>query len=252
MTSGPLQPPAEIIARHLADHQRTIAALRDLASDLERIAGLMIQALAGGGRIFWLGNGGSAADSQHLASELVGRFERERPGLAAIALTTDSSALTAIGNDYGFDQVFARQVEALCRPGDLVIGISTSGNSPNILRALEKAHDLGIATAALTGRDGGHLKDLADASLIAPAANTARIQEAHLLAGHILCDLVEAHFSVAATAPGPVTAAPVSPVPFAADPAPPLPDAAGAPSPDGLESGSTPRRDCAPMTPAMA
>jgi D-sedoheptulose 7-phosphate isomerase len=262
VTSGPLQPPAEIIARHLADHQRTIAALMDLAGDLERIAGLMINALAGGGRIFWLGNGGSAADSQHLASELVGRFERERPGLAAIALTTDSSALTAIGNDYGFDQVFARQVEALCRPGDLVIGISTSGNSPNVLRALEKARDMGIATAALTGRDGGHLKELADASLIAPAANTARIQEAHLLAGHILCDLVEAHFTATATAPGLVRAAPVPPVsvaadlaltlPITADPAPPKSVAAGAPSPAALESGSAPRRDSAPISTAMA
>jgi D-sedoheptulose 7-phosphate isomerase len=195
VTSSARRPPAEIIARHLADHQRTIAALGDLTDDLERIAGLMIRALAGGGRIFWLGNGGSAADSQHLASELVGRFERERPGLAAIALTTDSSALTAIGNDYGFEQVFARQVEALCRPGDLVIGISTSGNSPNVLRALERARDLGIVTAAFSGRDGGRLKDLAEACLIAPADSTARIQEVHLLAGHILCDLVEAHFT---------------------------------------------------------
>ena len=195
MTSSARRPPAEIIARHLADHQRTIAALGDLTDDLERIAGLMIRALAGGGRIFWLGNGGSAADSQHLASELVGRFERERPGLAAIALTTDSSALTAISNDYGFEQVFARQVEALCRPGDLVIGISTSGNSPNVLRALERARDLGIVTAAFSGRDGGRLKDLAEACLIAPADSTARIQEVHLLAGHILCDLVEAHFT---------------------------------------------------------
>lgn len=203
MTSGTPRSPAAIIARHLADHQRTIAALADLAGDLERIAGLMIQALTSGGRIFWLGNGGSAADSQHLASELVGRFERERPGLAAIALTTDSSALTAIGNDYGFEQVFARQVEALCRPGDLVIGISTSGNSPNVLRALERARDLGIATAALSGRDGGCLKDLAEACLIAPADNTARIQEAHLLAGHILCDLVEAHFAALSPPPPP-------------------------------------------------
>lgn len=170
----------------------------DLAGDLERIAGLMINALAGGGRIFWLGNGGSAADSQHLASELVGRFERERPGLAAIALTTDSSALTAIGNDYGFDQVFARQVEALCRPGDLVIGISTSGNSPNVLRAMEMARAMGVGTAGLSGRDGGRLKGLVDACLVAPADNTARIQEVHLLAGHILCDLVEARFAPSA------------------------------------------------------
>ena len=190
-----------MIDRHLDDHLRTIARLRDHKADIEAIAGLMIDCLASGGRIFWLGNGGSAADSQHLASELVGRFERDRPGLASLALTTDSSALTAIGNDYGFDQIFARQVEALCRPGDLVIGISTSGNSPNVLRALERARALGIATAAFSGRDGGRLKDLAEACLIAPTDNTARVQEAHLLAGHILCDLVEAHFAALSPPP---------------------------------------------------
>jgi len=184
-----------MIAQHLEDHRQTIERLRGLSADIERIATLMIACLASGGRIFWLGNGGSAADSQHLASELVGRFERDRPGLASIALTTDSSALTAIGNDYGFDMIFARQVEALCRPGDLIIGISTSGNSPNVLRALEKARALGIETVGLGGRDGGRLKALADACLIVPSDNTARIQEAHLLAGHILCDLVEAHCS---------------------------------------------------------
>lgn len=184
-----------MIDRHLDDHLRTIARLRDHKADIEAIAGLMIDCLASGGRIFWLGNGGSAADSQHLASELVGRFERDRPGLASLALTTDSSALTAIGNDYGFDQIFARQVEALCRPGDLVIGISTSGNSPNVLRALEKARALGAKTAGFGGRGGGSLKGLVDACLIAPSDNTARIQEAHLLVGHILCDLVEAHFA---------------------------------------------------------
>ncbi len=250
MTSGADRTPAAIIARHLADHQRTIAALGDLTADLERIAALMIQALAGGGRIFWLGNGGSAADSQHLASELVGRFERERPGLAAIALTTDSSALTAIGNDYGFEQVFARQVEALCRPGDLVIGISTSGNSPNVLRALERARTLGITTAAFSGRDGGRLKDLVEACLIAPADNTARIQEAHLLAGHILCELVEAHFSTVVTAPDSSPALPVS-QPAATDPATPLPDTTVSASP-GPTLAATPSRHAAASGPSSA
>ncbi len=187
--------PNDMISRHIDDHLRAIECLRDLSVDIEAIAALMIACLEAGGRIFWLGNGGSAADSQHLASELVGRFERDRPGLASIALTTDTSALTAIGNDYGFDLIFARQIEALCRPPDLVIGISTSGNSPNVLRALEKAHALGLGTAGLCGRDGGRLRELVDACLIVPVDNTARIQEAHILAGHILCALVEAHFT---------------------------------------------------------
>jgi len=184
-----------MIDRHLDDHLNTIARLREQSALIEEIAGLMIRCLTAGGRIFWLGNGGSAADSQHLASELVGRFERDRPGLASHALTTDSSALTAIGNDYGFEQIFARQVESLCRPEDLVIGISTSGNSPNVLRAMEKARALGALTVGFGGRGGGRLKDLVDACLIVACDNTARIQEAHLLVGHILCDLVEAHFS---------------------------------------------------------
>ncbi|HPB75668.1 MAG TPA: D-sedoheptulose 7-phosphate isomerase [Chromatiaceae bacterium] len=250
MTSGADRTPAAIIARHLADHQRTIAALGDLTADLERIAARQGLDHEGGGRIFWLGNGGSAADSQHLASELVGRFERERPGLAAIALTTDSSALTAIGNDYGFEQVFARQVEALCRPGDLVIGISTSGNSPNVLRALERARTLGITTAAFSGRDGGRLKDLVEACLIAPADNTARIQEAHLLAGHILCELVEAHFSTVVTAPDSSPALPVS-QPAATDPATPLPDTTVSASP-GPTLAATPSRHAAASGPSSA
>jgi D-sedoheptulose 7-phosphate isomerase len=187
-----------MIQRHIDDHLQAIERLRELSADIEGIAALMIDCLTAGGRIFWLGNGGSAADSQHLASELVGRFERDRPGLASIALTTDSSALTAIGNDYGFERIFARQVEALCRPGDLVIGISTSGNSPNVLRAMEMARAMGVGTAGLSGRDGGRLKGLVDACLVAPADNTARIQEVHLLAGHILCDLVEARFAPSA------------------------------------------------------
>ena len=195
MTSIRLAGMGGIIDRHLDDHLKALSGLRERRRELEHIADLMIACLAGGGCIFWLGNGGSAADSQHLACELVGRFERQRPGLTAIALTTDSSALTAIGNDYGFDQVFARQVEALCRPGDLVIGLSTSGNSPNVVNAMLKARGLGLATAAFSGRDGGRLQQVVDACLSVPALNTARIQEMHLLAGHILCDLVEAHFT---------------------------------------------------------
>lgn len=180
--------------RHFDEHQRTIEALRAKGAEIERIGGLMIDCLSAGGCIFWVGNGGSAADSQHLAAELVGRFERERAGIPSVALTTDSSALTAIANDCGFEEVFARQVEALCRQRDLVIGISTSGDSPNVLRAIQTARAKGAGTAGLSGRGGGRLSELADVCVVVPAANTARIQEAHILVGHILCDLVESHF----------------------------------------------------------
>lgn len=179
----------------IRDHLEMIEALRSRLPRIEEIGEAFISCLQSGGCIYWLGNGGSAADCQHLAAELVGRFERDRKGLASIALTTDSSILTSVGNDYGFEEIFARQIEALCRPGDLVVGISTSGNSPNILRAIELARDSGVATVGLTGRDGGILKELADLCLIVPADNTARIQEAHILIGHLFCDLVERHFS---------------------------------------------------------
>jgi D-sedoheptulose 7-phosphate isomerase len=159
------------------------------------MADRMVGCLAAGGCVFWAGNGGSAADSQHLASELVGRFERDRRAIASLALTTDTSALTAIGNDLGFEQIFARQLEALGRAGDLLVAISTSGTSPNILRAAEVARRKGMAIIGFGGRDGGELKTIADICLVVPSWNTARIQEAHILIGHILCDLVETHFS---------------------------------------------------------
>ncbi|MGA7978984.1 MAG: D-sedoheptulose 7-phosphate isomerase [Chromatiaceae bacterium] len=186
-----------IIAAHLA----TIQALREQRPVIERIGNLIIECLQRGGKVCWLGNGGSAANCQHLAAELVGRFERDRRGLASVAFTTDTSALTSIANDYGFEQIFARRVEALCRPRDLVIGLSTSGNSPNVLAAIETARHNDIATAGLSGRAGGKLKDLADACLVVPAENTARIQEAHILVGHILCDLAEAQLSGSETKP---------------------------------------------------
>ncbi len=144
-----------------------------------------------GGKILLFGNGGSAADAQHVAAELMGRFTRERPAWPAIALTTDTSTLTAIGNDYGFEQTFARQVQALARPGDLVVGISTSGGSPNVLRALQWAHDHDIFTIGFTGRDGGLMPPLCDLCFIAPCEETARIQELHLAVWHAVCDLVE-------------------------------------------------------------
>ncbi len=179
------------IAQILDEHIRIAAALRPQLPQIQGMAERMIHCLQQGGRIYWLGNGGSAADAQHLAAELVGRFARWRPGLASIALTTDTSALTAISNDLGFEQVFARQVEALCRPPDLVIGISTSGNSPNVIRALETARHKALQTLGLSGRDGGRLQALADLCLVVPAEDTARIQEMHILIGHMLCELVE-------------------------------------------------------------
>jgi D-sedoheptulose 7-phosphate isomerase len=143
------------------------------------------------GKILLCGNGGSAADSQHIACELVGKLTKERQGLPAIALTTDTSILTAVSNDWEFDRVFSRQVEALGKGGDLLIAISTSGKSKNILQAVEKAREKGIKTVALTGFDGGALKDLADLSLVIPSRDVQRIQEAHITVGHILSDIVE-------------------------------------------------------------
>jgi len=180
-----------IIADTLAAHIAVIRDLDALAADIARFAERAWACLADNGRVFWIGNGGSAADSQHLAAELVGRFERERPGLASIALTTDSSILTSVSNDYGFDSVFARQVEALCRPGDLLVGLSTSGNSANVLRAMQRAAELGVYRVGLTGGTGGRLQEHCDLCLVVPSDNTARIQEAHILIGHLLCDLVE-------------------------------------------------------------
>ncbi len=154
----------------------------------------MAERLRRGGRILVAGNGGSAADAQHLAAELSGRYLKERKALAGIALTTDTSALTAIGNDYGFDFVFSRQVEALGRPGDLFIGISTSGNSPNIVKAVESAKELGLKTLGLLGRDGGKLKGLVDDALVVPSTVTARIQEVHQMVYHFWCEALDAHF----------------------------------------------------------
>jgi len=167
-------------------------AARSLAEPVAAAAEMVLAALRDGHKVLLCGNGGSAADAQHIAAELVGRYTRERPGYPAIALTTDTSNLTAIGNDYGFDRIFARQVEALGQAGDVLIAISTSGNSPNVLRAVERARELGVMTLGLAGRDGGALVAATDLCLIAPHQVTARIQELHITIGHILCDLVEA------------------------------------------------------------
>jgi len=176
-----------------AELKRTAAAV--LAEPIARAVELMTGALSADRKILLCGNGGSAADSQHMAAELVGRFERERPELAAIALTTDSSILTAVGNDYGYDQVFARQVRALGRDGDVLVAISTSGNSVSILNAVQAAQERGLSVVALTGRGGGKLGQMLrehDIHLCAPHERTARIQELHLLMVHCLCDGIDA------------------------------------------------------------
>jgi D-sedoheptulose 7-phosphate isomerase len=177
---------------HLIDeHFLLKKTLVDNVQQIERAAELIVRSYRSHGKVLVFGNGGSAADAQHFAAELVGRFKRERQALAAIALTTDTSILTAMANDYGFDRVFARQVEALAMPGDVVIGITTSGNSPNVLQAVESAKQIGTATMVLNGRDGGKLKGKADVEVIVASKDTARIQEAHILCIHIICELVE-------------------------------------------------------------
>ena len=161
-----------------------------------RAAEEMIKTLSNGGKIMFMGNGGSAADSQHIAAELIGRFQKERRSLPAIALTTDSSILTSLGNDYSFDIIFARQIEGLGRRGDIVFAISTSGNSKNVIKGVQKAKAMGIKTISLTGGTGGKLAGICDINLVVPSNKTARIQESHLCLYHTICELVENHFSV--------------------------------------------------------
>ena len=178
----------DAFADTIALHQRV---QRDAPAAIAAAADALRQALREGRTVLVCGNGGSAADAQHFAAELVGRFTRERRAWPAMALTTDTSALTAIGNDYGFDRVFARQVEAHGRPGDVLLGISTSGGSPNVLAAVETAKARGLVTIALTGRDGGALGRAVDIHLNVPSPSTARSQEVHCTLLHVLCDLVE-------------------------------------------------------------
>ena len=158
---------------------------------MEQVAWEVIRSLRAGGKVLLFGNGGSAADAQHIAAELVGRYKLERPGLPAIAVTVNTSTLTAIANDYGYEHVFARQVQGLGRSGDVAVGISTSGNAPNVLRGLETAKAAGLISVAMTGRGGGKVKDVAQYCLRVPSDETARIQECHILIGHIVCDFVE-------------------------------------------------------------
>jgi len=183
------------IKGHFEDSMRTLQqSMEPLAPRISAAAGVMLAALLADRKILVCGNGGSAADAQHFSAELLNRFERERPGLPAIALTTDTSTLTSIANDYHFDMVFAKQVRALGQAGDVLLGITTSGNSPNVLRAVEAAHERDMVCVALNGRDGGQLNDLlrdTDVNLCVTGASTARIQEVHGLIIHCLCDLID-------------------------------------------------------------
>jgi D-sedoheptulose 7-phosphate isomerase len=178
---------ADAIAEHLTIVRQFVAQ----EDAFERAAVRITDCLLAGDKILWCGNGGSAADSQHLAAELVGRFRQTRRAFPSIALTTDTSVLTAIANDGSYDEVFERQVEALGQPGDVLVGISTSGNSKNVCAALAKARELGLFTVAMTGQTGGRMATLADVCLRVPSSDPARIQEAHILCGHILCEWIE-------------------------------------------------------------
>ena len=184
-----------IIEFEFSEHLKTSqATLKYIAGPLEIAANLCIDCLQDGGKILIFGNGGSAADAQHIAAELVGRYKVERKGLSAIALTTDTSALTSIGNDYGYNHVFDRQVEALANKGDVAIGISTGGSSSNVISALRLAKEMGCKTIGFSGRDGGEMNALCDVNLVVPAEDTPRIQEMHIVIGHTVCHLIDLAF----------------------------------------------------------
>jgi D-sedoheptulose 7-phosphate isomerase len=187
--------PLKRVRDHFAESIATKQAAADVLAESIAAGGqLMADALLADGKILSCGNGGSAADSQHFSSELLNRFEMERPGLPAIALTTDASTVTSISNDYAYEEIFSKQVRALGKPQDVLLGISTSGNSENVIRAIEAAHERGMRVVALSGRDGGRMADLfeeGDVEIRVPATRTARIQEVHLVVIHCLCDLID-------------------------------------------------------------
>ena len=182
----------DMIESELNSHKETIEkTIESLQNYIYTACVLVSEAVVDGKKLILFGNGGSAADAQHISAELTGRYKSERRGLPSIALTTDTSALTAIGNDYGYDEVFKRQVEALANNGDVVIGISTSGNSQNVLKALKKAKDLGCKTIGFSGKDGGAMNEVCDINIVVPSNDTPRIQEMHILIGHIICQSVD-------------------------------------------------------------
>jgi D-sedoheptulose 7-phosphate isomerase len=190
--SPTMQSQTEFLQQELAAHALLFQQLAALFPQVINVANELRATMQRGGKILIMGNGGSAADSQHIAAEIVGRYKKERRGLPAIALTTDTSIITSIGNDYGYDYIFARQIEALCRPEDTVIGITTSGNSKNVVNAMIEANAIGATTIGLTGGSGGKLLELCKFNLVMPSSETARIQEAHIFIGHSLCDMLEA------------------------------------------------------------
>lgn len=181
----------QLIDAEFQAHLQSANKIFALTQEVEKVAKILTNAIQNGNKILICGNGGSAADAQHFAAELTGRYKKERKGLSAIALSVDTSALTAIGNDYGFEFVFSRQVEALAKSGDVLFGISTSGNSANVLNAAKVAKDLGAVVVGLSGRDGGALNQISDINLVMPDNDTPRIQELHILVIHILCDIIE-------------------------------------------------------------
>jgi len=192
MQTNPLK---KMIHKELQSHKETIEkTILTMTKSIEKACKIMVSTLKQGNKILLIGNGGSAADAQHIAAELTGRYKSKRRGLPAIALTTDTSALTAIANDFGYGRVFDRQVEALANQGDLLIGISTSGNSENIISAFNTAKDLGCQTLGMSGKDGGDMNNVCDMNLVIPSDDTPRIQEMHILIGHILCQAVDDAF----------------------------------------------------------
>lgn len=180
-----------LIRDELQTHIDTVNKMNEMEFAIAEAGKLIVETLKAGNKILLFGNGGSAGDAQHIAAELTGRYKKERRGLPGIALTTDTSALTAIGNDYGYDRVFDRQVEALADEGDLLVGISTSGNSANVISAINLGKDLGCKTIGLSGKGGGKMVGICDVDLIVPSDNTPRIQEMHIFIGHTLCQLVD-------------------------------------------------------------
>ena len=181
----------DLIKNHISEHRTTLDSIADLDEPIVKVANIFLSCLQRGGTIFWCGNGGSAADSQHLAAELVGRFKKDRKPLRSIALTTDTSVLTCISNDYSYEEIFSRQLNALGKKGDTLVVITTSGNSKNIKKVLIQAKKMSIKTIGLLGKGGGDCKNLLDISMIVPSNDTARIQEMHILIGHLMCELVE-------------------------------------------------------------
>ena len=179
----------------LNSHIETAKAMQELLPTIQRAGELCLDSLQNGGRVLICGNGGSAADAQHIAAELSGRFKKERKALAGIALTVDTSALTAIANDYGFEEIFARQVEALGREGDSLIAISTSGNSQNVINAIKRAKEIGLNIITLSGKDGGKMRELGSVNIVIPSQDTPRIQEMHIMVGHMICAVIDEMFN---------------------------------------------------------